>query len=86
MAAISSNSKMESNGQAARLRAAVLGKKASSNKYARTSRDGKVMDVGISVSLGFDEANLRRRIIVALPASVASRDCTLRNPISFVTS
>ena len=49
--------KMESNGQAAGLGAALSARKASSNQYAKSSRDGRVMDVGTSESLCFDQTH-----------------------------
>lgn len=57
MVAMSPNIKMESNSQAAGLGAVLSARKASSKKYAKPSRDGKVMDVGNSESLCCDQTH-----------------------------
>lgn len=85
MTAMSSANKVHAEAQAEDWGAPVAGVKSSSNKPAKASRDGKVMDVGTSVLRDHDKAHCRRRIIAVLSASVALNGFTSRNPISFDT-
>lgn len=85
MAAMSSTNKLHAEAQAEDPGVPLAGVKSSSNKPAKASRDGKVMDVGTSVLRDHDKAHCRRRIIAVLSASVALKDFTSRNLISFNT-